>query len=355
MNFNPTAPPVYKPTLQKVAEPRVYRPEQGQQPGVQLKQANNFRTETRPAPPVYRPQQSSKADMQLKPASNFRLATRPTPPIYRPEQALNPRVQAKPSVQFRIATGLVPPACRPQQVGISATEEKLQAAPGAKPYRSIYMPVKAASVQLKIPSTMGATVIQRMNWDPVEQAKAEMRGRQEKKERMAQFAQGYDRLYRKPRNSPELRMVNSLSFGGNRSSAALIMSASGDTIYVAEQHGGASKAPEEIWDLSGAEVIAADSECSSGLHSEMQTIVVLLREWQSSGHEYLPFGINTAEDFLISRIGGGKAVAKGKGCCQLCAAILLKLGVKVAFIEPSKYESTWQDPFEFVGLENPWF
>lgn len=341
MTFNPKAPQVYTPTPQKVVGPPVYRPQTTQPTSAQLKPAANFRTETRPAPQVYRSKQF-QTGLQPKLQDNFRIESRPAPPVYRPERTHNAKVQAKPSGHFRIGTSPAHPACRPQQLGISATQQKV--------------PLKPASIQLKAPSAIDATrVIQRMRADPVERAKAEMRARQQKKKNMAEFAQGYQHLYRQPKNSPEMRMVNSLSFGGNRSSAALITSASGDTIYVAEQHGGASKAPQEIWDLSGAEVIASDSECSSGLHSEMQTIVVLLREWKESGREYQQFGINTAEDFLVSRIGGGKAVAKGKGCCQLCAAILLKLGVQVAFIEPSQYESTWQDPFEFVELENPWF
>lgn len=338
-----------------MAAPPVYRPQQASRTNVQLKPAGNFRTETRPAPQVYRSKQF-QTGLQPKLQGNFRIESRPAPPVYRPERTHNAKVQAKPSGHFRIGTSPAHPACRPQQLGISATQQKVPAASRATPHGSIYIPLKPASIQLKAPSAIDATrVIQRMRGDPVERAKAEMRARQQKKKNMAEFAQGYQHLYRQPKNSPEMRMVNSLSFGGNRSSAALITSASGDTIYVAEQHGGASKAPQEIWDLSGAEVIASDSECSSGLHSEMQTIVALLREWKESGHEYQQFEINTAEDFLVSRIGGGKAVAKGKGCCQLCAAILLKLGVQVAFIEPSQYESTWQDPFEFVELENPWF
>lgn len=36
-------------------------------PGVQLKPANNFRMETRPAPPVYRPQQAGVSATQQKP------------------------------------------------------------------------------------------------------------------------------------------------------------------------------------------------------------------------------------------------------------------------------------------------
>jgi GNAT superfamily N-acetyltransferase len=195
--------------------------------------------------------------------------------------------------------------------------------------------------------------IQRMR--TAETVKAEIQQREQKKQKMADFAKTYAHLYGKPKRTAELRMVNSLSFGGNRSSAAVITSGSGDTVYVSEQQGGASKNPDEVWNLSGAEVVATDCEHGAGLHAEMQTIVSLLREWQESGHEYARFGIKSAEAFVRDRIGGGKAAAKGKGCCQLCAAILLKLGVNVAYIEPSQYEKTWQDPFEWAGFQNPWF
>jgi GNAT superfamily N-acetyltransferase len=47
--------------------PPAYRPEQASYSHVQLKPANNFRTETRPAPQVYRPQQTGASATQQKP------------------------------------------------------------------------------------------------------------------------------------------------------------------------------------------------------------------------------------------------------------------------------------------------
>lgn len=46
---------MYKPAPQRVADPPAYQPSTASNPKVQLKPANNFRLETRPAPPVYRP------------------------------------------------------------------------------------------------------------------------------------------------------------------------------------------------------------------------------------------------------------------------------------------------------------
>jgi len=184
---------------------------------------------------------------------------------------------------------------------------------------------------------------------------AHMRARAAKKEKMQQFAQAHHHLYRPEPNWPEQQQVTGLNFGGNRSSASIITSESGDTVYVSEQSGQATKNPLAVVRLSGAETIATDSYCTRGLHSEMQTIYQLLMEWKRSGAEYAQFNIHTAEDFLKHRIGGGKAVAKGKGCCQLCAAILLKLGVSVGYIEPSHYENIWVDPFEEADVPNPWF
>lgn len=48
------------------------------------------------APPVYKPQQSSNSGVQLKPANNFRMETRPAPPVYRPQQAGTSATQQKP-------------------------------------------------------------------------------------------------------------------------------------------------------------------------------------------------------------------------------------------------------------------
>jgi hypothetical protein len=189
--------------------------------------------------------------------------------------------------------------------------------------------------------------------DPrVEAEKARMQERAQKKTNMALFAQGHGHLYRPAPNWEAQQMVSGLSFGGTRSSASLIASEHSDTIYVAEQSGQAAKHPDDVWNLSGAETIACDEYHERGLHAEMQIIYSLLEDWKGSGDGY---GYGSAAAFLRARIGRGIAVAKGKGCCQLCAAILLKLGVNVGYIEKSKFESIWVDPFEVAGIPNPWF
>ena len=111
------APPVYKPTLSRLAAPPVYRPNQVNAPSAQLKPANSFRLETRPAPPVYRPQHVQPG-VQLKPVNNFRLETRPTAPAYRPQErtgaaALQPQKLATASALPLLKSGGVRPALAP--------------------------------------------------------------------------------------------------------------------------------------------------------------------------------------------------------------------------------------------------
>ncbi|HET8781833.1 MAG TPA: hypothetical protein VFM63_05425 [Pyrinomonadaceae bacterium] len=204
------------------------------------------------------------------------------------------------------------------------------------------------------PRGVQRAVIQR-SWDPVEREKAKMRERDQKRTDMQQFAQGHAHLYRPAPNWGEQQLVGGLNFGSNRSSASLITSATKDTVYVAEQTGKAYKNPEEVAGLSGAHTVAADEYHERGLHAEMQIIYHLLLEWKQDPVEWGKYGLGTAEAFLKDRIGRGKAVSKGKGCCQRCAAILLKLGVSVGYIEPSKFEKIWVDPFEVAGVKNPWF
>lgn len=145
MTFNPQAPPVYKPTSQRVAAPPIYLPQQANNSSAQLKPAANFRTETRPTPPVYRPQQTSGQGVQRNPTANsglktqamagvyrvpqatpslqpkasgsFRVETRPAPPVYQSQQNGESGVQPKTSPNVRVETHPVPPVYRPQSVG----------------------------------------------------------------------------------------------------------------------------------------------------------------------------------------------------------------------------------------------
>lgn len=84
MSLPPKAPPVYKPTPLRLAAPPAYRPNQVNHAEAQLKPANNFRLETRPAPPAYRPY--IRLGVQPKTAKSFALETRPAPKPYQPYQ-----------------------------------------------------------------------------------------------------------------------------------------------------------------------------------------------------------------------------------------------------------------------------
>lgn len=129
MRIPPKAPPVYKPTSPRLAAPSAYRPNQINGPSAQLKAANNFKLETRPAPPVYRPQQG-QSGLQPKPSASFRVETRPAPPAYK-AQEVTPVLQSKTLSGLRatlpnIRTGnnaqtQIPPAVyRPPMAAISS-------------------------------------------------------------------------------------------------------------------------------------------------------------------------------------------------------------------------------------------
>ena len=68
MNFNPKAPPVYKPVSRQAAssvpQTRTHNAT------MQLKAAGNFRNETRPAPPAYRPFSNSQPMQPKRPGIN---------------------------------------------------------------------------------------------------------------------------------------------------------------------------------------------------------------------------------------------------------------------------------------------
>ena len=115
MGAPPKAPPVYKPTLPRLAAPPVYRPNQVNAPSAQLKPGANFKLETRPAPPVYRPGEAATPTTQLKPANSFRLETRPAPPVFHPQQVQS-RVQPKTVNPFCPETRPAPPAFQSLQV-----------------------------------------------------------------------------------------------------------------------------------------------------------------------------------------------------------------------------------------------
>lgn len=148
------APPVYQNREQAIhgtpgptagyreqQKPPSYHPNQVQPAGVQMKSANSFRLETRPAPPVYRPSQVNSPSAQLKVASNFKLETRPAPPVYRPQQQGQVGVQPKPVGSFKIETRPAPPVYRPNQANgpsaqmKAASSFKLETRPAPAVYR----------------------------------------------------------------------------------------------------------------------------------------------------------------------------------------------------------------------------
>ncbi len=87
------APPVYRPSAEKkfIQPPAVF----SVQPGVQLKPANTFRVETRPAPPVYRPQLSGGSSTQSKPMHPFQAKAQRQPTAHNP-RPLNLQDRHKP-------------------------------------------------------------------------------------------------------------------------------------------------------------------------------------------------------------------------------------------------------------------
>lgn len=130
MSLPPKAPPVFKPAQPRLPAPPVYRPNQVNAPIAQLKSANNFRLETRPAPQpaMIQPRAASAQQVhsqprvahhggfpivphistyiskqdatsaRLKTANNFRLETRPAPPVCTTPQAMPGRVFGPPPV-----------------------------------------------------------------------------------------------------------------------------------------------------------------------------------------------------------------------------------------------------------------
>ncbi len=134
------APPVYRPFAEKkLIQPSAFSPVQ---PGVQLKPANTFPVETRPAPPVYRP----AAVAQQKSHIGLGSERRPAPPVYQPKAV----AQQKPTPSWRPETRSAPPVYSPRPVDetqvaqrtkapmVHATEMNLNI-----PRQSIYSPVHA--------------------------------------------------------------------------------------------------------------------------------------------------------------------------------------------------------------------
>jgi len=178
MSIPPKAPPVYKPTPQRLAAPQVYSPNQANAPGAQVKAASNFKLETRPMPLVYRPQQAQPG-MQAKTVNNFGLEKRPAPLVYRPNQVNAPSAQLKAVNNSGLETRPVPPVYRPNQVNAPSAQLKAANNSGldTRPEPLVYRPQEArASI---LPSIAPAS---RMPVSLVVQAskrKAEHRGEEE--------------------------------------------------------------------------------------------------------------------------------------------------------------------------------
>jgi hypothetical protein len=140
MNFNPKAPPVYKPTAQKSACPQVYRPHQAVHPGVQPKSPTDFRLERRPPPPVYRPQSGSGAGAQPKAAGNLRIETHAVPPVYKPQPA---------------AKNLQRNACHARGIQLPAPATFTPAGNCAQPKSLLFAPVIQRASSKKCPACNG--------------------------------------------------------------------------------------------------------------------------------------------------------------------------------------------------------
>lgn len=263
------------------------------------------------------------------------------PPAYRPQPT--PRVLQR-------KTAVSPAPAAPSR-GANA-REIFNSKPGG---HKIIQP-RLANQHFVAPVLRGVNrpVIQRSQDRRLEQEKAKMQARLQKVTNMQEYADEHGGTTPQPL-WPESQMVSGLTFGNNRSSASIITSRNSDTVFVAEQTGKAHKHPDDVWNLSGAETIACDEFRDRGLHAEMQIVYQLLMEWKADIPGWTALKLGTAEAFLKYRIGGGKSVSKGKGACRRCAAILFKLGVNVEYVQPSKYESMWVDPFEEAGLKNPWW
>src|SRR5690349_21237397 len=174
---------------------------------------------------------------------------RVTPAVYKPQP--QPHVLQKKTV--------LPPA--PWQ--LQNQQPKVSPPAIARPKNPALKPGVTQSIQRQAANTRVSSyrpllrVVQRSTRRE-EEIRADMRARAEKKEKMRRFAQAHHHLYRPEPNWPEQQQVTGLSFGDNRSSASIITSESGDTVYVSEQSGKATRNPDIVWNLSGAETIATD-------------------------------------------------------------------------------------------------
>lgn len=131
MGAPPKAPPVYKPVPPRLAAPPVYRPNQVSAPSAQLKPANSFRLETRPAPPVYRPQLGgSTATAKVKPP----ISVPPTPLVPKHSVCTSIAIVQKPAPAIPLRSGnrnvLSPSGFRPidavaRRTGIAAPAARM--------------------------------------------------------------------------------------------------------------------------------------------------------------------------------------------------------------------------------------
>lgn len=376
MTFNPKAPPVYKPTSQKVAAPSIYRPQQANHSSAQLKPAANFRTETRPAPPVYRPQQFQR-DLQPK-AGNLSVETRPAPPVYRPQQRGIPVAQRKSQPAFLQPQSQLESGA-PTSVGNGRQQirAKAKTAPIPRGGNPKVVLQSNLSIQRATRELMGpkagfpiviiprfSSIIQRMDAEMEEVGSDEedvgagvkvlgnlseeqfdeIVGWGSKKGANDDYDDMADQIFSMridPKSGVSKKQKLASSVTGVIGVTSVPHKQSGKTaLFLAQQSGKTTRNMEAIikyLDDYGYYPIAMDDISGSPLHGEMTLIANMISK-------NIPLDI-------LERVG----VAGKKGCCQLCSGVLSKLGINYSHTNQSKYEAQyWADPWAKIGQANPY-
>jgi hypothetical protein len=124
---------------------------------------------------------------------------------------------------------------------------------------------------------------------------------------------------------------------GTASTGAVGMLKNG-TLLFASQAGTGALAAKLFGSLEGFKATTctgADGKIpASNIHAEMIIVYYCL--------------INNIDPTTISAIG-----VKDKGCCRMCSAMLMKLGIAFTRTENSKYEIQWVDPYDCAKKTSP--
>ena len=110
------------------------------------------------------------------------------------------------------------------------------------------------------------------------------------------------------------------------------------TLLFASQGGTGGLAAKAFGSLEGFKTTTctgADSKIpKDNIHAEMLLVYYCLT--------------NNIDPGNISAIG-----VKDKGCCRMCSAMLMKLGIAFTRTQDSKYEIQWVDPYDCAGKTSP--